>query len=182
MYYKYNDYELIYLIKEGNSSACDMLYQKYYPLMFKMIKAYHVSYNLFEDLLQEARMKLLDAINSYSDFFACSFFKYFSLLLSRMLNQFCKYNKFDLRFKPTLRLNDEYENLSAERNEFIEKVISLTRMLNFKKDIDEKLFYECVVEGFSLIGFAEKYSVEYYTIRLKYNKLIKEIKKILTNL
>ena len=52
MDYKENDNELIYLIKEDNEEAFDMLFNKYKPLMIKFSKKYKYKYEM-DDMLQE---------------------------------------------------------------------------------------------------------------------------------
>ncbi len=68
---KYNDNELIYYIKEGNSDDGNILYEKYYPfiksLVSKMAKVCKNSALEENDLYQEGMIGLINAINNYDE-------------------------------------------------------------------------------------------------------------------
>lgn len=71
MYKDYSDQELIYLIKEGNETASNILYDKYKDIVNIKAKKY-ISYGKklgleYNDLFQEGMVGLSNAINSYTD-------------------------------------------------------------------------------------------------------------------
>ena len=59
----YNDYELLYLIREGSEFALNYLFKKYDVLIYKIATSFYPKGDKFEDLLQEGRMVLYNSIN-----------------------------------------------------------------------------------------------------------------------
>ena len=49
----YNDYEILYLIKEGNEVALSFIFKKYEPYIWKIASAYHRYNDKREDLVPE---------------------------------------------------------------------------------------------------------------------------------
>lgn len=181
MYYvNYNDYELLYLAKEGNVYAYNQLNQKYYPLIIKTIRSFKIKPHLYDDIIQDSKIKLLEAINKFKDSYGLSFYKYYLLILSRMMFLFYRCNYYGIKNSEVIVFNENCLGYS-QKNETIESIMSLARMIKFKDDLTRKLFDECLIEGFSIMGFSQKYGQEYTKMRYKYNILLNEIKKILTN-
>ena len=70
-YEDYNDYELVYLVKEDNSDANEILFNKYTPIImnystqyYKYVKNTGLEIN---DLVQEGMLGLNNAINSFTE-------------------------------------------------------------------------------------------------------------------
>lgn len=81
----YNDFELLYLIKEHSDEALEIMFSKYEKLIFAKIHKYHFSKMTFEDMVQEGRLILLKAINKYNEYYNKTFTKYFEMLLEHRL-------------------------------------------------------------------------------------------------
>ena len=87
-YTNYNDYELLYLLKEDDSVQ-EILFQKYKPLISK------ISYKLYNnmtylgldinDLIQEGRLGLNLAIDSFVDYKDTSFYTYAKTCIERKI-------------------------------------------------------------------------------------------------
>ena len=85
-YKDYNDYELIYLIKEGNESALNFFFEKYEKYIIKVVESYiHYDEGLKEDYIQEGRIILYECIYRYDEDSNVSFFSYFTIILKRKL-------------------------------------------------------------------------------------------------
>ena len=65
----YNDYELVYLIKEESEEAMDLMMRKYDPLIKSVVSYYFKKFNNFkidfDDMLQEARIALFIYLKRY---------------------------------------------------------------------------------------------------------------------
>ena len=59
---EYNDYELVYLVREQNEAALDILIQKYSPLIGKIASSYYGVGFDYEDFFQEGRMAFIKSI------------------------------------------------------------------------------------------------------------------------
>ena len=78
MYVNHNDYELVYLIKDGNVPAKEYLFKKYSVLIKKIYREgfYNLRYQLF-DFMQEGFIILEKVITSYDFSFNFSFYNSF---------------------------------------------------------------------------------------------------------
>ena len=107
MYYKYNDYELIYLVNEGVEEAFNELIHKYTYLLKKVHRTRFSNVSK-DDFIQEGLMVLTAAIRTFNPLEDITFFSYFSICLNRKLNKIYEKNKYlkdkDLEIE---RINDK---------------------------------------------------------------------------
>ncbi len=85
-----NDYELIYLIRENNDVALNLMYKKYSIYIRKVIYEYRMDGSCKEEVFQEGLMVLNTAIKCYDTEYQKTFFKYFDLILRREFNRLYK--------------------------------------------------------------------------------------------
>lgn len=90
-FYTENDNELLHLIKLDNEDALQTMFEKYDILIKTKIKKYNFPFSLYEDYLQEGRLMLLKAIETFDAKYEKTFNKYFDLILSNHFNNL--YNK-----------------------------------------------------------------------------------------
>lgn len=80
MYRNLNDYELLYMIREGDDTF-SYLYQKYQPLIYKMVKKYVTIFKKYgyelDDLMQIGNITLYKASQLYSFYNDTMFYSYF---------------------------------------------------------------------------------------------------------
>lgn len=141
MKYENNDYELIYLIKEENEVALDIMFKKYEPLIRKIAGHYFYLFEnkmSLEELIQEFRISLYQALISYKTSSDIMFYTYFLYILKSKINELYKYYHRKKRNFATLELEensivnyDEPLKLTMT-NEFVDMLIK------FKNDIDFK--------------------------------------------
>ena len=82
---QYNDYELLYLIYEGDEEALGIIFKKYDPLIKKKLYDFKIKNSLYDDFYQEGLIVLYVAVKTYNSSFNKTFTKYFELLLSRRI-------------------------------------------------------------------------------------------------
>lgn len=95
--YMENDNELLYLIRNHDEEALELMFKKYENLILSKIRQYHFPLSHKEDYLQEGRIVLLKAIEMYRSEYEKTFTKYFELLLTN-------------RFNTLYRVNQKYQN------------------------------------------------------------------------
>lgn len=81
-----NDYELIYLVVQGDDVALEELIEKYKGLMYKTLNAYRdILKDKFDvkELYQITLISLYHAILTYNDNMECSFTTYLKIILDR---------------------------------------------------------------------------------------------------
>jgi len=93
---KLNDNELIFLIKENDEYATNLLYEKYKPIIISKANSY-ISYanNLgidLSDLIQEAMLGFQEAINNYKEDENVLFYTFALICIDRKLKTFIHSN------------------------------------------------------------------------------------------
>ncbi len=95
MYKDYNDYEILYMI--GERSDFNILYQKYQPLIYKIVKDYQKYFRYYgyeiDDLMQIGYLTLYKATCLYSSYNNSLFYTYFVIALKRALSNEIRLNK-----------------------------------------------------------------------------------------
>lgn len=93
-YKKYNDYELIYNVRENDDYSYDCLFNKYIPIMKKLAYKYYSNYKDYgcelEDFQQEAYISFYSAVNSYNEDQNSLFYTFVVLCINRALSTFCR--------------------------------------------------------------------------------------------
>ena len=93
-YNETNDYELLFMIRENDEVAEEVLLNKYYYLIRLIINKYRrIAYIIGidnKDLMQEALIAFYSAINSYNDLYNTSFNTYLSVCIENKLNNFIR--------------------------------------------------------------------------------------------
>ena len=115
-YKKYNDYELVYMVRENELSK-DLLYRKYQPLLRKISEEFYRQYKYYgcdyEDFLQEANIAFEKAIINFDDSKESLFYSFVDLCVKRRLISFSR------------NISNSKKNISAhyyiDINETIEK-------------------------------------------------------------
>lgn len=89
-YKEYNDYELIYLIREGNEEANNILYKKYKPVIeLKARKYYRSALNKgldYNDLVQEGMIGLSEALRDFNNYKDVKLSTFASLCIERQIS------------------------------------------------------------------------------------------------
>lgn len=89
-----NDFELLYLVSENNEDAKDMFYDKYENIIKMKASKYKkyvesMGYD-FNDILQEGRLGLTNAINGYRDQKDVRFYTFANICIDRQLVTFIR--------------------------------------------------------------------------------------------
>lgn len=168
----YNDFELLYLVKEGSELALNILYEKYYYLTKKVAMKYFPYGDKLNDLIQEGLLILNYCLKKFDDRKPILFYSYFILCLNHRLSYLVHSSSY---YKSYDVLN---EKIGTE-----ERVMNLPyyiKDLSVFDDLDKKIYTECIIEGFSLKAFALKYNIGYGKVYNRSKNIINELKKILT--
>lgn len=112
---KYNDYELLYLVRCNVEEAREILFWKYSFLIKSRINRLGVPRLYWDDYYQEGCLMLHKAIKIYDENSKMSFTKFFELLLKRRIITLLRK---DLKESEIEKFEDfdEYPNLIEENN------------------------------------------------------------------
>ena len=93
-YKKYNDYELIYMVRENDDASYGTLLNKYLPIIKRMAYDYYKCYSEYgydiDDFIQEGYLGFQNAVNSYDEKKDVLFYTFASLCIKRRIMTFCK--------------------------------------------------------------------------------------------
>lgn len=158
-----NDYELLYLIKEGNEEAYNLMLKKYEPFIKKLAYRFYGIVN--EDFIYDGYLVMLEAINKFDESFNKTFLKYFELLLARY---YCKY------LIETVKESKAYSSL-VENIKIATRKVQDDRVMKAKREIfsieDEmlkRIIIEHIYENYTISFLCKKYN---YNVKKVYNKL-----------
>lgn len=169
-----NDYELVYRIRENDDEeAINFLIKKYEPIIIKLAKKYFVQAKYqgvdMNDFLQEGRIAVVKALNSYDPNSVSLFYTYVTICINRHFVSYCRnlsstkntplnysvsddclYDIGDFSFEPVEYLNDRLKDdiVIREKNslKFIDSNIFELRFNGFSyKEIGELLDVSCSV-------------------------------------
>ena len=177
MYISHNDYELVYLIKEGCIQAKELLFEIYGVLIKKIHREgfYYNKYPLL-DFLQEGLLILEKVIYNYNIGFSYSFYNYFILCFSRRLARLHVSEDIMLCEK---RVKYKFIDTVDVKTNSVRKLIE--RAIEDEDEISKKLIYECFLENLSIQSFCVKYNLDYAKTYYAYRKIRFKLEKILTN-
>lgn len=93
-YSKYNDYELIYMVRENDDNSYDALFNKYVPIVKRIAYEHYKNYSNYgydyDDFVQEGFLAFQKALSIYNPDKDCLFYTFLILCINRSLITFCK--------------------------------------------------------------------------------------------
>jgi len=166
----YNDYELIYLIKDGNEIALNCFFEKYEKFITKIVRSYiYYKDERFDDFVQEGRILLYECIYRYDDSSDTSFFTYFSIILKRKIIK-----QLQLELKENYILCED--SVIDYSNKRMPKKIE--GKIFFTDELKIEIFDNCIIGNITLTSFAKMKNISYHQIYYVYQKMIEELKTI----
>ena len=199
-YKDYNDYELVYEIRENSEDAYNILITKYTTLIHKIAYEYFRKYKSFkveyEDLIQEGHVGLYQALNDYDER-SCLFYTYATICIKREIERFIKTfirNKHmvlnnAISFSTPLDTNGEllledYISVGRDVEDIVIGDMNYNSIMNLKYDMSFEMaaVFELKANKFTILEISilldmPRRRVERYLLKIK--KIIKaHLKKI----
>ena len=168
-----NDYEIIYMVRENDDDATNLLFDKYKPIVVSMAKEYYKAvkrYGLeYEDLLQEGNCALYKAIKQFSEETNSCFYTYATICINSkfknllITNNACKYQALN----SSISLYEEYDdkvlidylkddraidpNVAIEINELETQLKDIL----YSMDFEDSIICELKINGFTYNDIAK---------------------------
>ena len=123
-YKKYNDYELIYMVRENDEDAKSIIWKKYTPIIRRIAYEYYQKYSNygyeFDDFLQEAQLSFYQALSRYNEDKNTLFYTFINMCIRNRLSSFCrtitnKKNNDTLLNSVSIN-DDDYEDVKSNIN------------------------------------------------------------------
>ena len=186
-----NDYELIYRIREENEDeALQDILQKYLPIIKSIAFSLKETFNYLsldeEDLIQEGRIALVEAVRTFDTTKEVLFYTYVILLIRRSMLNYVRF----LNAKKNTVINFSYDYLDYENflidevnlpdNYVLEEEL-FNYLTEFKNSLtfEEALIFEMRFNSFSYDEIANFLEISKKRIDNTMNKIRKKLKKYL---
>lgn len=163
-----NDYEQLYLIKENDDYANEIIYTKYKPIILSLAKKYYDISNKngidMDDLCQEGYIGLSKAIGSFKEKLDVCFYTFCTICIERQMKTYLsRYNanknkiistacSLDIEIGKNIKGIDIVEDKSILHNpfEYVSDSLSNINLINFKNSLstNESLVFELRYNGF----------------------------------
>lgn len=154
-----NDYEIIYMVKENDDRAREIVFKKYLPIINKIAGkyiAYAKNFGVeFDDLVQEGYIALNNAIDKYDQNATSLFYSYASLCIGRSIQTYCrnisnnknKILNFSVREESILNIKDD----SLNPEDIVFGILLEEKFIYFKNlfDLTQSCIFELRYNGFS---------------------------------
>ncbi|MGI6360511.1 MAG: sigma-70 family RNA polymerase sigma factor [Acholeplasmatales bacterium] len=168
MYKAYNDYELLYMVKEGDTVALDILLKKYELFIYKKVYSFFY-HDESGDYFQEGVLCLYKAIETFDESYNKTFMRYFEVIINRHFINIYKKNK---RY---------YEMLESYRNELLieeteNKIIEEDIKIIFKSSLEQKVYEMFYLNNKKVKEIAEELNLE---VKQIYNAIYRIKSKLL---
>ncbi len=113
-YKNYNDYELIYMVRENDEGSYNILFRKYLPIIRKIAFDNYKCYSTYgydiDDFIQEGYLGFQQALRSFDENKNILFYTFVSLCIQRKMISFCK------------KISNEKKNISNNNTVDIDEV------------------------------------------------------------
>ena len=177
-----NDYEILYMISEGEEINFEILVNKYKPLIYNVVKEYLKLFKKFgydlDDLMQLGYITLYKTSRKYDAYNQSMFYTYFKKALENMIISHIRINKTNKREVINRALSDD-EYLPDTNISFIEIFPSDERidleneLITFKNSMSaiESYIFELFYNGYSKLEMSILLDEDIEEIRKKFIRI-----------
>ncbi len=186
-YKKYNDYELLYFVKENDELSQKILFEKYQPILRNLAGKYYQSYSQYgyeyEDFLQEANIAFQKAIHYYDESQKSLFYSFAILCVKRKLYTFCREISLRKRGVPATRLSSKEEHSIVDRrydmnvimDSYLLEEICKTAIFTLPMEISSVL--ELKINGFSYREIGTLLNLPISTVASRFSRAKKYLRQ-----
>lgn len=167
--------EMVAAMKEGKMEYFESLFYRFIPLIKKYMKDYFLEYVEFEDLMQEARLVMLDAVERYDSEKGMRFSGYYRLVLQHHIYGIIRKEnayrrKSDRRAVSFDQLLETSHSVQMKFVDFQTPEYLLTLRESYEDygallSSFEKEVYLLFIRGLSIKGIASNLNVEYVRVK-----------------
>lgn len=148
-----NDYYLLYLIKEKNEVAINVMIEKYRALIYRVIMDQNIPRSYFDDFYQEGLLCLFQTIDLFDERFGKTFTRFFELLLRRRL----------ITVRPQIignyELIPDFESFLGDSSDIIKETIvsyQIDENLGNMTEDEQKVYVLYFVKNYSIDAIYQK--------------------------
>ena len=185
-YKEFNDYELLYMVRENNDDIKDVLYLKYQPIIKSISKQFYEKYKHYgyeyDDFLQEANISFEKAVVNYDETKENLFYTFVVVCIKRSLMTFCRNISNKTKNISIVYYEELDEEIISDTTEdIVETVINnefTEGLKNFLIDLPFELscIFELKLNGFTYREIAKLLDVPRSTVEYRIRKIRQKVK------
>ncbi|MBQ6323823.1 MAG: sigma-70 family RNA polymerase sigma factor [Bacilli bacterium] len=190
-YKKYNDYELIYEVREKDEASESILFNKYLPIIKKIASNYYCRYDYYgydyDDFLQEAYIGFQKAIVNYDENKDNLFYTFVVICINRHLLSFCRNISNSNKNIANYNLEEIDDKLVIDPNSDMDLIMNNQYISELIKQLIYSLSFECgcilelKINGFTYSEIGLLLGMSSSTVEYKNRKSKQLLLKILNN-
>lgn len=186
-YKNVNDYEVIYMIRENDDDALNIMYEKYRPLVKKIASKYFLLVEkkvTFDDLIQEGMIAVGNAIKTFNEYSDVLFYTYLSVCVERRLLTFCRnINSHKNYILNNSSFDENIDNRYDSNISCLDSIIKKEELINIKNKLSflDSCVFELKFNGFTNNEITELLDISYKYLMYRIRK-IRDIIKMNNNL
>ena len=189
-YKKINDYEVVYMVRENDEEAREIIFNKYIPIVRRIASDHLALAKMarieYEDLVQEGLIALNEAINKYNERSGVLFYTFLCVCVERRILTYCRKMNSSKHYLLNTSLDDEYIYSVSDNDVFeayFNEINLERRFVSFKNlfDIVESNIFELRYNGFSYKEISKLLDIPVSTIDGKLCKIRRILKETLNN-
>ena len=182
---KYNDYELLYMVREKDEFSSEFLLEKYYPIIKNISIEYYNKYRNYgydlDDFIQEALIAFYKAVDSFNEDRNVLFYTYLCVCIHRAFSSFCR------KFSSTSKFLSNSFFSSLDDVQIIDKNVNIDKTIDFNDisrrlrqillnfSMEESCIYELKMNNFKYREISILLDMDIRSVQSKYNRIIKII-------
>ena len=189
-----NDYEVLYMIKENDDDAVELLYKKYQPVIDKKIYKWNSVLKKLGissmDVRQELYLAFTKAVKKYSEDNDTLFYTYVNILLDGHIKNIIKSASKKDVLVDYIVFNDNDEEVSLldlvsddtykpDNNIDALALINVCREFSSSLDIEQAIIFEMHIAGFKHAEIAQVVNRKTTSVTVEIGRIIKKLKKVL---
>ncbi len=187
----YNDYELIYMVRENDEEAFNLILKKYEPLIKKLCFFYAQKYKIFnidiEDLKQECRITLFNTLCKFDQNKDILFYSFVIVCIKRGISSYIRRIAGPTRYCESVSIDDDDNYMQFEDNYFyappylIDENYVSNLIIKFKNELnfDDACVFELRYNSFSYKDISILLDIPFKTVDNKLLKIRNKLKKYL---
>ena len=182
-YKNYNDYELIYMVRENSDQYRDLLFNKYIPIINNIVGEFYNNYNKYgyeyDDFYQEAMIAFDKAVVSYDENKDTLFYTYLNICIKRYLLSFVRNissKKKNFSFDTMVSIDDiDIVDTKSDINTIFHdkdiQDICKNIIYDFSLELEETSMLELRLNGFSYREMAKLLDLPNSSIEFRFRKI-----------
>lgn len=183
-----NDYELMYRIRENDEEAVNIMIGKYEPIVINIARKYYPKVKMLgadmDDLVQEGRIAVVKAINSYDPNNVSLFYTYVSICVDRHFITYCRNLSTNKHAPLNYSFDDEYiysiGDISSEPINYLIDVYNAKAVIGVKNSFDfiDSNIFELRFNGFSYREISELLDLSFGVVDSRLCKIRRTLQRI----